>query len=155
MTRKYIYIDLSWNKYRILEPTISELYEIDNLTKDTENIQENYKRIFDILGISEEYMDISHVIIQQVIEWFREKKEKSWWNNYFLWVLWMLAYHNYMDIRSFMEKYCFSDISELMNIREYYYNILNDKASDNVKFYDKTPQSKERDEYMEYLSSKI
>ncbi len=155
MIPKTIYLNLSWEKYKIFEPNIYDLFQIELLSEDTDNIKENIKLILEILWIPQKYLVISSSIINQVLSWFREKNKNSWWNDYFLGILWMLAHHNFMDLKSFQKQYCLSHLPELLKVREYYFNIINDKASENIKFHDKNSFSQEEDKKMEEFIKKM
>ncbi len=155
MIPKVIYLDLSWDVYKITEPSIYELFQIESLSEDRENIKKNIETIFEILKVPKKYLLISSVVIEKVLKWFTKRKKSKWWNDYFLGILWILAHHNFMDLKSFMKTYCLSDLSELLKVREYYFNIINDKASDNVKFHDKTKESEEENEKIEEFIRKM
>ena len=143
MFSQITYLEL-WNKqYKIFEPTISDLFLIEYLMEGKDNIEENIKYIFQLLNIPEKYISYASIIIKQVLESFIKEKENSWWKSYFLWDLWLLAHHNFMGTKEFMETHYLSNIKEIGNIREYYMNLMNDKSHKNDKFINKREISNE------------
>ncbi len=145
MFAKITYLTLWKKQFKIFEPTISDLFMIEYLMEGKENIKENVWYIYEMLWISEIYLGYATVIIKQVLDSFIKEKAKSWWRSYFLWDLGLLAHHNFMGAKEFMETHYLSNIEEIANIREYYINIQNDKSYKNGKFTNKRNISEEEE----------
>jgi hypothetical protein len=56
---KRIFLDLSGDRFKIIEPTLYDLFQIEYLSEQEENREENIKDIFQILHIPDKYIMFS------------------------------------------------------------------------------------------------
>jgi hypothetical protein len=131
---KITYLNIWKDKIIIYEPTIKTLFDIEYLLWSDNNQKDNIKIVYNLLWIPEKYLIFANSLINKVLSSFWKEEKKAWWKSFFKWDLWLLAHHNFLSYKEFIEKHTISEIKELSNIREYYFNLINWEKEKNSKF---------------------